>query len=217
MDLNFWFYRRKSTNSRNTQQLSLENQDSWRDREVLSNGYKISEEYTEAESATKVSWRPEFYRMIEDIHAWKINAIITYEVDRLARNFTENSIIQTLSQEGKIKILVTASWKFLPEDILHLGMKSLFAVYESHQMKKKMQDGREQKLKLWKSLWGFKYWYDTKNKELVINESEAFFVKKIFELRMLGEPVRSIVKIINDLWFKNRDRFTVTWIRIPGW
>lgn len=126
----------------------METQDAWKNREVQIHGYEVVKEYTEAETATKVVGRPEFYRMIEDIHTGVINAIITYEVDRLARNFTENSIIQTLSQEGKIKVIHTGTGIFYPDDILHLGMKALFSVYESHQMKKKMKDGIDNALQM---------------------------------------------------------------------
>lgn len=207
-DLRFWFYCRKSTDSKRTQLLSLDTQDQWRLREVSLHGYNIIKEYTEAESASKASWRPEFYQMIEDIHRGEINAIITYEIDRLARNFTENSIIQTLSQEWKIKVIHTATGTFYPDDILHLGMKSLFSVYETHQMKKKAMDGINNWLRKWQYMGSVQYWYNSVNKKLIINKDEAFFVRKIFELRADGMTFQDILDTVNSLWFKHRERTT---------
>ena len=212
MELLFWSYERKSTDTRDKQQQSLETQENWNKREVTANNYHIVDRYVEAESATKKWHRPEFYRMIEDIHQGKINAIITYEVDRLARNFTENSIIQTLSQEGKILLIHTSSGKFYPNDILHLGMKSLFAVYESHAMKKKMKDGINSRVNNGFPLWTMKYGYNSVNKKLVINEEEACFVRKIFELREDGKTIKEIVDLVNELWFKSRDRVSREWV-----
>ena len=206
-DLKFWFYGRKSTDSRDKQINSLETQSTWKDTEQLRHSFTVVDEYIEAETATKNVWRPEFYRMIEDIENGRIDAILTYEVDRLARNFREASIIQELSQYGNIKLIYSWTWKFFPEDILSLGVKVLMAVNESHQMKKKMKDGLRTKVTKWGSPGAFKYGYNSVNRNLVINEEEAFYVRKMFELRLQDIPVRKIVQEVNNLWYLSRQRY----------
>jgi DNA invertase Pin-like site-specific DNA recombinase len=103
--LKYGFYGRKSTNEREKQKHSLETQNEFKNK--FKGQYSIVKEYLEAETATTVVGRKGFYELIGDIEKGEVNAIITQDIDRLARNFQEASMIQTLSQYDKIKVIVT--------------------------------------------------------------------------------------------------------------
>ncbi|MBU1864270.1 MAG: recombinase family protein [Candidatus Omnitrophica bacterium] len=113
--MNYILYARKSTDTEDKQVLSLESQ--IQELELLAKkaGIKIIEIITESKSA-KEPGRPEFNRMMDMIEAKKADAIITWKLDRLARNPVDGGRVSWLLQNGVIKQIQTNSHLYLPKD-----------------------------------------------------------------------------------------------------
>ena len=100
--LNFCLYVRKSTEDKDKQVQSIEDQiDVMKARALtLDISIKRSAIFNESKSAKTPGVRPEFSRMIVDILAGKYNAVICWAPSRLARNPQEAGIIQQLLQKN---------------------------------------------------------------------------------------------------------------------
>ena len=53
---------------------------------------------------------------MQDIENGKVNAIVTWKLDRLSRNPTDSGRIQQLLQDGKLKHILTSDKSYYPED-----------------------------------------------------------------------------------------------------
>lgn len=109
-------YARKSSESVDRQVQSLEDQFSalmkLADRENLN----IVEVLQEARSAKAPSTRPEFQRLLDLINASRIDGILTWSINRLARNPVDGGMIAYLLQTGKLQMIRTIERTYLPED-----------------------------------------------------------------------------------------------------
>lgn len=81
-------------------------------------GYKVVKELWEEKSASKVDNRPAFRELITLIEAGKIDAILCWDYDRLARNPKEHGEISQLLLDGKLKLIKTPSREYTSEDNL---------------------------------------------------------------------------------------------------
>lgn len=69
-----------------------------------------------------------------------------------------------------------------------------------------MVDGTNSTLARGHYMGSIHYGYKSVNKRLVIDETEAFHIRTIFELREEGMTMSDIAKQVNLLGFKHRDR-----------
>lgn len=110
-------YNRKSTEDEDRQVLSLDSQTDEAKR--ISDFYKLPafvEVFKESKSAKTEGVRHEFMRMMEMIRSGKIDAIVCWKADRLARNMTEGGEIIDLLSSGIIKAIITHDKVFYPWD-----------------------------------------------------------------------------------------------------
>lgn len=85
--LRYALYARKSTEDEGRQSRSIEDQISDCEKLIGDLGINVRKPYiTEKKSAKEPGVRPEFKRMIDDIEAGKIDAIVCWHPDRLCRN-----------------------------------------------------------------------------------------------------------------------------------
>lgn len=101
-------YLRKSSEGEDKQVLSLGSQKD----ECLRTAefYKLPsfvDIYEEAKSAKLAGLRLEFTRMVKDIQSGKINTILCWHLNRIARNMTEGGIIIDLLSSGILKAIIT--------------------------------------------------------------------------------------------------------------
>jgi site-specific DNA recombinase len=116
--LNFALYARKSTEDKKKQVQSIEDQKRIMKERGASLGVYVKRKaiFTEEKSAKTPGIRPEFARMIADIHEGKYNAIICWQLNRLARNPQESGMLQQMLQDEVIKCIVTNDKTYLPND-----------------------------------------------------------------------------------------------------
>ena len=113
--LKYFTYGRKSSEDEDRQMLSIEAQLSELNSIASQNGMAIVHTFTESKSA-KEPGRPIFNEMLRRIEAGEANGILTWKLDRLARNFDDGGKIIGLLQRGVIQEIRTFEKTYLPAD-----------------------------------------------------------------------------------------------------
>lgn len=141
-------YRRKSQEDKRRQVLSLETQRDICDELVGYWDMDVQENHEESKSAKIAGQRREFERMMKRIEKGKVQAIICWKIDRLARNMKEGGWIIDLLQSGKLKAIVTKDKVYLPEDNTIITALELASATEySRELVNKVHDGNSKKLR----------------------------------------------------------------------
>ncbi len=186
--MKYVLYCRKSSESEDRQILSLDAQE----RELRATadklGLEISAIYHESMSA-KASGRPIFGNILKLIQQGKVEGIICWKLDRLARNFVDGGQIIDLLQRGVLKSIWTYEREYLPNDnvllmAVELGMANQFVRDLSENIKR----GNRQKLMEggWPRNAPFGYKNNRLEKTIEIDETRAKYVQKIFEYYSTG-------------------------------
>jgi site-specific DNA recombinase len=126
----YFLYCRKSTEDEDRQILSIDAQISELNAIALRHGLAVLSTLTECKSA-KGPGRPVFNDMIRRIEAGEANGILTWKLDRLARNFDDGGRIIGLLQRGVIREIRTFEKTYLPSDnvlmiAVELGMANQY-------------------------------------------------------------------------------------------
>ncbi len=179
-------YCRKSTDRSDRQQLSIDSQESEAmiiaEREWL----EVIRVFKETKSA-KAPWREKFNEMMALISTWKADCIITWKLNRLARNPVDEGTIKWSIQNGIIKAIFTESENFRTWDNvlimwMHFGMSTQYIL----DLQKDIKRGIKNKIKNWwvcqKAPLG--YINNRIEKIVEIDYVKCEWVKLIFELRI---------------------------------
>ena len=115
-------YCRKSTDRADRQQLSIENQVEEAQKIAQREWLEVFEIIRESKSA-KDPWRPWFNKMMSLINKGKVDCIITWKLNRLARNPIDEGSIKWSLQNGLIRAIYTQGEVFKTGDnVLIMGM-----------------------------------------------------------------------------------------------
>ena len=126
----YFIYCRKSTEDEDRQILSIDAQLSELNAIALQGGMSIAATFTESKSA-KGPGRAVFNEMLRRIEQGEANAILSWKLDRLARNFDDGGKIIGLLQRGVIQEIRTFEKSYLPTDnvlmiAVELGMANQY-------------------------------------------------------------------------------------------
>ena len=142
-------YCRKSSDSEDRQVQSIPDQQKELAPLRIARRAKVVKCFGESQSAKKPG-RPYFDEMIKMVEEGKIDGIICWKINRLARNPIDGGKIQWLLQTGKLKSILTPGKEYLPTDnvlmmAVELGMANQFILDLSKDvsrgMKTKVQKG----------------------------------------------------------------------------
>ena len=197
-------YCRKSTDEKDKQIMSIEQQmeelKAFAQRENL----EISQFLTEAETA-KVPGRPIFNSLITLIEKGLINGIISWHPDRLARNSIDGGKIIYLVDTGKLQALKFPSFWFenTPQGKFMLSIAFGQSKYYVDNLSENVKRGLYFKLRRgdWPSYAPLGYKNDRNTRSVMIEPRSARLVKEAFKNFASGEF--SSMKDIRDLFFKN--------------
>ncbi len=115
--LRYRLYARKSTDTEDKQVQSLDDQVKVMKAVAKREGVRlIGDPLLEKQSAKRPYKRPVFDELMQEIEDGKIDGIVCWKLDRLSRNPTDSGHILQLSQDEKLKHILTSEKSYFPED-----------------------------------------------------------------------------------------------------
>ena len=150
--------------------------------------------------------RPGMNALRDLIGRREVDAILSYDQDRLSRNLGHTCLLKDECDSHGVKLLfVTTKVEDSAEGKLFLSMKGAFAEYERAKILDRTQRGRRQKAIAGHVVGGrptFGYHYLGRSQgargHYQVNEDEAQIVRQIFSWLLRGVSVRQIVTLLNE-------------------
>lgn len=196
-------YCRVSTNHEQ-QESSLATQISYYGKLIAKHdGWQLVKIYAERSSGTQMKKRPEFMKMIRACKQGKIDLILTKSVSRFGRNTLETlkTLYELLGLNVKVYFEKENLSNYDKEMRTMMGIYAGFAQEESKSMSDNIKWGIRERMREGKvclNCTRFLGYDKNENGRLVVVESEAVIVRKIFELYLNGFGVRKIKKYLEE-------------------
>lgn len=196
-------YCRVSTNHEQ-QELSLETQISYYGKLIAEHeGWKLVKIYTERASGTQIKKRPELIKMLKACKQGKIDLILTKTISRFGRNTldTLKTLYDLLNLGVKVYFEKEDLNNYNKEMRTMMGIFAGFAQEESKNMSDNIKWGIRERMREGKvclNCTQFLGYDKDENGRLVVVESEAVIVRKIYELYLSGWGVRKIKKYLEE-------------------
>lgn len=191
-NLKYCRYSRKSSESKEKQVASIQDQNTECERYAISNRLNVTAKLQESKSAFKPHNRPQFDKMLEMISLGKINAILTWKPDRLCRNPEEGGILLQLLQDGKIKEIRTAMGDIYTQESdhlilqIHFGMANQYSRTISQNVRRGLNCKAERGEFTRPALPGYEGYGEIKKRLIKPHPFEAPIVQKLFETAKTG-------------------------------
>src|SRR3990167_730345 len=210
MKLIYAQYSRKSSESKEKQALSIDEQNEECKKAVERDNLHIAHIFAESKSAFKPNNRPEFTQMIELIEAGKVNAILTWKPDRLCRNPREGGILLQLLQDGVLQEIRSTDGERYTQESDHLILQIHFGMANqySRNLSKNVKRGNHyifHNKKKWigPAKPGYLNYYDdtTKEKKIGVDEERFPLLQNGMKLVLSGThtPMEAL-QILNSKW-----------------
>lgn len=182
-------YSRKSSEADDRQALSLESQIHEMTALVEKRGIKIDKVFTESMSA-KAPGRPVFNEMLKYIAKHKGVTIVTWKLDRLARNPIDDGQVKWLLQTGVIAEIITCEKSYYPNDnVLSISVESAMSTQYSRDLSINVKRGI--KTKLLKGEYPgrapFGYLNDKVEHKIIVDPERSAFIVRAFEMYATGK------------------------------
>ena len=208
--MNYFLYARKSTDVEDKQIHSIEDQLSVLRALAKEKGLTIIQEFIERQSAKKPG-RSVFNEMIARIEKGEAQGIITWKLDRLARNPVDSGKICWLLQQGIIQHIQTHDRSFYPTDnvlitSVEFGMANQYIL----DLRINVKRGLLQKAKRGEYPAGLApigYLNDTRTKLVVVDKRKSKIVLRAFELYSQGDKT---LEDISNFFYENGIRTNAT-------
>lgn len=147
--------------------------------------------------------RPEMKRMIEEIIARKIGAVIVYKLDRLSRSQKDTIILLEEVFNPNDCNFISLNENFdttTPYGKAMIGILSVFAQLERENIKERTRMGMQERVKSGYWMGGgrvpFGYDYDS-NKDILVPNEHAEDVRQIFDLYLQGYSTTQLAKMFD--------------------
>jgi site-specific DNA recombinase len=205
----FAIYARKSEIDDGRQILSIPSQIQEMRDLARSLGFRIVLVLSDSQTAHKPNKRPNFAKLLDAINEGKIDGILCWKADRLARNPIESGTILYLIQTGLIKIIQTPFARFLPTDnMLPLNIELGMANQYSLDLAKNIRRGNKAKTEQggWCHVAVQGYLNDRLEKTILKDPDRFHLVRKMWDLLLTeAYSIPQICRIANDEWnYKTR-------------
>lgn len=197
--VNVVIYARFSSHSQNEQ--SIEGQLKECYEFAKRNDYNVMGEYIDRAITGTTDKRPEFLRMIEDSKKKLFKYVLVYQLDRFARNRYDSATYKAKLKKNGVRVL--SAKENITDDasgILIEGVLESMAEYYSVELSQKIKRGIDisaSKCQFFGGSVPLGYYID-QDKHYQINENEAIFVSKIFEMYADGKTIIEIEKYLLD-------------------
>ena len=163
------------------------------------NGYEIINEYIDRAMTGKNDNRPGLQQLIADSSRRQFQAVLVYSLDRFGRNLQQSVNNQyKLPKKGVLLISATESFGDDAAGQMHRNIMMSLAQYYSDELSVKVKRGMEINAKKCKSNGGtIPFGYKSIDKQLVVDEKNAPFVREIFEMYAEGKRAVDIANYLN--------------------
>lgn len=198
-------YARYSSTGQTEQSIEGQLRDCYKVAEEL--GLTIVKEYIDRAMTGKNDNRPNFRRMINDSAFGTFDVIITWKMDRFARNRTDSALYKKILKDNGVKVIYAA--EKIPEGnegvILESVLEGL-AEYFSLDLAQKTIRGKKESIRKGKHVGGsvlYGYKIDT-SKYYMIDEAAAPIIRKIFNDYVSGMKATDVAKNLNLAGIKTK-------------
>lgn len=160
----------------------------------------------EGASGKDIKGRPQLIRLLKDATRQRFQIVMFYKLDRLARKLRDQLEISDSLLNFNVK-LVSLKENFdttTPSGMMTFQMFGMIAELERSNIIERGKLGQKQRAREGKYNGGIVLGYNNINKELVVNESEAIIVKKIFDYADEGKGLKSITRRLNEAGFRSK-------------
>ncbi len=163
--------------------------------------------------------RPALRRLIADIQAGKVDCVVVYKVDRLSRSLLDFSrIMESFDQRKVAFVSVTQAFNTGSSmGRLILNVLLSFAQFEREMISERTRDKiaaarRKEKWSGGMPVLG----YTVENTKLIVDQTEAGRVRRIFEMYLQQQSALTVAKQLNDLGWRSKEWTTKKGIRRGG-
>ncbi len=201
--VNYAIYARKSTQGEERQERSITDQiDDCMKREVVPNQLRvIGAPIEERCSAKEPDIRPKFRQLLDDIKAGKLDGIISWHPDRLARNMKEAGEIIDLLDKGVLKDLrfATSTFENSPTGKMLLGISFVLSKQYSEHLSESVTRGNRRKTEEGIYIGKMKHgYYISEDNKFFPDGNNFLLIKQAFEKRLEGLQQSEIAKWLNE-------------------
>ncbi len=200
-------YSRKSSESKERQVLSINDQNKECEEYVNRTGICVKYQISEEKSAFKPNRRVKFDEMVELIKSSKANAILTWKPDRITRNPLEGGVILQLLQDGILKEIRTVQGDiYTPESDtlilqMHFGMANQFSKNLSQNVRRGLnRKVRDRKEYPFPAPIGYEGYGEPRRRNIRPFHQESSYIKEAFEMASTG--LYSYAQIVDILYQK---------------
>ncbi len=200
-------YCRKSTDRWDRQQLSVGSQESEARKIAQREWLEIIEVFRETKSA-KDPWRPKFNEMMNLFNKKKADCIITWKLNRLARNPVDEWTIKWSIQNGIIKTIYTQSETFkMGDNVLIMWMQFWMSTQYILDLKVDIDRWVRRKIEMWWVCQKAPFWYINiiETKSIEIDKVKSQQVKEMFKLRSQNMAFKTISQILYKQWMRKEN------------
>lgn len=210
--MKYIIYCRKSQENEDRQIQSLESQEIELKKLAEAQGLHIVDILHESMSA-KSEGRPVFNKMLDMFTKGKVDGIICWKLDRLARNFIDGGRVIDLLQKSIIKEIRTFEGIFLPNDnVLMISMQFGMANQYSRDLSTNVKRGNRTKLEHgdWINKAPLGYLNDKINHKIILDSVRSKYIIRAFELFTTGKyGHKDISKILFSEGFRSSGNLQV--------
>lgn len=200
VDYKYVIYARKSTDNSEQQVRSLSDQLAACRELAAREGYRVMGEILESESAKEPDTRPKFRKLLEDVKSGKVDGIISWHPDRLARNMKEAGEVIDMLDKDTIKSLKFASFSFQNDTSgkTLLGITFVLSKQYSDNLSDNINRGIYRSIIEGKSIGKVPHgYYRDANFYLWPDGDNFLIIKKAFAMRSENQSLEAIVKYLN--------------------
>lgn len=209
--IKYALYARKSTQADDKQARSISDQiNDCIDRVMTPAGITPVKVIKEQFSAKEPDTRVQFMELISDIKAGRINGLIAWHPDRLARNMKDAGEIIDLLDKGTLRDLrfATSTFENNPTGKMLLGISFVLSKQYSEHLSESVIRGNRRLTEddgvyLGRQKHG--YYIDT-NRHLIPDPDSFTVVQKMFSMRIEGASQKEILQWINKQGYEVRKR-----------
>jgi len=181
--------------------------------------YTVVAEFAEAFSG-EILDRPRLSEVFGLCQNTKVDVLIVYDIDRLARNTAHHAIIEMQLEKcsTEIEYVLGEYNSKSPEANLSKSIKRAISEYENMQRRERVTRGKNAKVRAGKVMTAARppYGYSYHAGELFINPEEAEVVRRIFRLMVEGETATNIARILHEDGVLTRGDKVANFVKMNG-